>query len=67
MQLLVTEAEYCDFVLHSNIGKPHIQRVYHDKVLQKRIINSTKAFWTQVLIPEHFLMRVPRDVLPLVL
>ena len=26
MQLLVTE--YCDFVLHSNIGKPHIQRIF---------------------------------------
>ena len=34
LQLLVTEAEYCDFVLYSDIGKIYIQGIFKDKDLQ---------------------------------
>ena len=60
LQLLVTEAEYCDFVLYSDIGKIYIQRIFKDKDLQYRITEATKIFWKRVLIPEYFLMRIPR-------
>ena len=59
LQLLVTEAEYCDFVLYPDIGKLYIQRILDDKYLQYRIIGATKTFWRTVLIPEYFLMRIP--------
>lgn len=67
LQLLITEADYCDFVLYSALGDPNIERINHDKALQTRIIASTRAFWSKVLIPEYFLMRVPRKLLPVVL
>ena len=67
LQLLVTEAEYCDFVLYSDIGKIYIQRMFKDKDLQYRIIEATKIFWRSVLIPEDFLMRTPRELLPFIL
>ena len=67
LQLLVTEAEYCDFVLYSDIGKIYIQRMFKDKDLQYRIIEATKIFWRRVLIPEYFLMRIPRELLPFIL
>ena len=33
LQLLVTEAKYCDFVLYSDIRKIYIQRIFKDKDL----------------------------------
>ena len=50
LQLLVTEAEYCDFVLYSDIGKIYIQRIFKDKDLQYRIIEVTKIFWRSITI-----------------
>ena len=67
LQLLITQADYCDFVLYSALGDPNIERINHDKELQNRIISSTKAFWSKVLIPEYFLMRVPRKLHPVIL
>ena len=67
LQLLVTEAKYCDFVLYSDIGKIYIQRIFKDKDLIYRIIEATKIFWRRVLIPEYFLMRIPRELFPFIL
>ena len=67
LQLLVTEDEYCHFVLYSDIGKIYIRRIFNDKDLQYRIIEATKIFWRRVLIPEYFLMRIPRELLPFIL
>ena len=67
LQLLMTQASYCDFVLYSSKGPPHIQSIYPDAELQKKIVSGTKSFWEKILIPEYFLMRVPRDLLPIVL
>ena len=50
LQLLVTEAEYWDFVLYSDIGKIYIQRIFKDKDLQYRIIEVTKIFWRSITI-----------------
>ena len=60
LQFLVTDAEYCDFILYSNIGKIYIQRIFKDKDLQYLIIETTKIFRRRALIPEYFLMRIPR-------
>ena len=54
LQLLVTDAEYCDFVLYSDIGKIYTQRIFKDKDLQYPIIEAKKIFWRRVLIPEYF-------------
>ena len=67
LQLLVTEARFCDFVLYSAKGPVSIERIYPDSKLQTRIIESTLLFWEKVFILEYFLMRVPRDLLPVVI
>ena len=67
LQLLITEAKYCDFVLFSNKGPLSIERINPDVELQSRIVNSTQLFWEKVYLPEYFLMRVPRGLLPLVI
>ena len=66
LQLLVTQALYCDFVLYSAKGPPNIERIYPEPKLQARVNKSTKLFWERVFIPEYFLMRVPRGLFPLV-
>ena len=66
LQLLITEAKYCDFILYSNVGDARIERIYKDIKLQERIVRSSKIFWSQVMIPEYFLMRIPRRLLPII-
>lgn len=67
LQLLITEASYCDFVLYSSKGPSHIERIFPDPELHIRIINKTRLFWEKVFIPEYFQMRVPRELLPMVM
>ena len=67
LQLLVTEARFCDLVLYSAKGPVSIERIYTDSKPQTRIVESTWSFWEKVLIPEYFLMWVPRDLLPVVI
>ena len=66
LQLMVTEALYCDFVLHSPLGSPSIERITPDNTPDNNLIDSisdyTREFWERVLIPEYFLMRIPRDL-----
>ena len=64
LQLLITEAPVCYFILHSKVGDPHVIRVTRDESLQNRIAEGTFRFWYNMLIPEYFLMRVPRCLLP---
>ena len=58
LQLLITEARFCDFVLYSAKGPVSTERTDFE---------STQSFWEKVFIPEYFLMRVPRDLLPVVI
>lgn len=67
MQLLVTEADYCDFILYSNVGKIYVERITKDDDVQSRVKKYTKLFWKKLLIPEYFIMRVPRELLPVLL
>ena len=67
LQLLVTEARFCDFVLYSAKGPVSIERIYPNSKLQTRIFESTWSFWEKVFIPKYFLMRAPRDLLPVVI
>ena len=64
LQLLITEAPLCYFVLHSKVGDPYVLRITRDETLQKRIIDGTYRFWFYTFVPEYFLMRVPRGLLP---
>ena len=66
LQLLV-DVRFCDFVLYSANGPVSIERMYPDSKLQTRIVESTRSFWEKAFIPEYFLMRVPRDLLPVVI
>ena len=67
LQLLITEAKYCEFVLYSNKGPISVERINPDFNLQSRIVESTRLFWEKVYLPEYFLMRVPRGLMPLVM
>ena len=66
LQLLITEAKYCDFILYSNAGDAHIERIYKDIKLQEIIVRSSKIFWSQVMIPEYFLMRISQRLVPII-
>ena len=44
LQLLITEARFCDFVLYSAKGPVSIERIYPDSKLQTRIFESTQSF-----------------------
>ena len=67
LELLITEAKYCEFVLYSNKGPISVERINPDFNLQSRIVESTRLFWEKVYLPEYFLMRVPRGLMPLVM
>ena len=67
LQLLLTEANFCDFVLDAGIGNPHIERIFKNDDIQTEILFYTYKFWKQVMIPEYFIMKVPCELLPVVL
>ena len=67
LQLLVTERTYCDFVLYAADGPVSIERINRDEQLMSEILNHLSTFWFQVIAPEIFEMRVPRDLLPFIL
>ena len=64
MLLLVTEGDFCDFVLHSPKGPPAIELILPDVEFQKDIVRNTKMLWQRVFVPEYFSMKVPRRLLP---
>ena len=66
LQLLVTMADYCDFVRFSANCPPSIERIFPDAELQKRLIIATKCFWKKVLVPKYFISHFPRGLLPVV-
>ena len=55
IQLLMTEASFCDFVLDSGISDPHIERIFNDLEIQSKISINTYKFWKHVMVPEYFL------------
>lgn len=65
--LLVTGRKYCDFILHASSGPDSVERIPRDEVLIEKILRNLTALWTRVISPEVFEMRVPRDLLPLIL
>ncbi len=67
LQMLVTDLNFCDFVLHSPKGSPSIQRITRDEKLMNRLCHSLSGFWHKVLAPEYFEMRVPRNLSPFIL
>ena len=67
LQLLVTDLDFCDFVLHSPKGRPSVERISRDGPLLNLLQHSLSAFWHKVLSPEIFEMRVPRHLPPFVL
>lgn len=65
--LMVTDLDLWDFVLHSPIGPPSVERITRNDQLLNRLRHSLSAFWHKVMAPEVFEMRVPRRLLPFVL
>ena len=45
LQLLITEADYCDFILYSSAGKMYGERIVKVDDVQRRIIKCNKFFW----------------------
>ena len=64
LQLLITEKNFCDLVLHTPKGPPAVERIWPEPQLQEEIMNNTKSLWQKVFVPEYFLMKVPRRLLP---
>lgn len=54
MQLLVTEREYCDFVLYAKEGPLSMERIFPDPVMCSEIIDDLTLFWDSVVAPEYF-------------
>ena len=67
LQLLITEADYCGFTLHSSAGEICVETIVKDDDVQRQIIKYTKLFWEKILIPEYFIIRIPKELLPTVL
>ena len=67
MQLLVTERIFCDFVLYAKNGPVSIERIYQNEHVIDKIIKCLTALWKRVVAPELYEMRVPRNLLSLVL
>ena len=44
-----------------------MERLVKDDDVQKRIIKYNKLFWEKIFLPEHFIMTVLRELLPIVL
>ena len=54
LQLLITEADYCDYILYSSAGKIYVERIVKDDDVQKQIIKYTKLFWEKNTNPRVF-------------
>lgn len=67
MQLLVTERNYCDFILYAETGPVSIERIERNERFISEILKYLMAFWKRVIAPETFEMRVPRGLHPFVL
>lgn len=67
MQLLVTERDFCDFILYTEEGEVSVERIFRNESLINEILNSLTALWFRVLAPEIFEMRVPRGLNPFIL
>ena len=67
MQLLVTEREFCDFILYAKEGEVSIETIFRNESLINEILKYLTAFWFKVLAPEIFEMRVPPSLNPFIL
>ena len=61
--LLVTERDYCDFILYAESGPDSVVRISRDEALITKILEYIQALWMRVIAPEIFEMRVPRELL----
>lgn len=64
---LVTERDYCDFILYVESGPDSVERISRDEALIAKILEYIQALWMRVIAPEIFEMRVPRELLPFIL
>ena len=49
MQLLVTEKEFCDFVLYAENGPVSVQRIEQDEHFIQEILKLLTSFWKRVI------------------
>lgn len=66
-QLLITELNYCDFVLHTPQGTPSIECIYLDQDVKNDIVENIYTFWKKAFIPEYFCMKIPRRLEPIII
>lgn len=61
--MLITERLWCDFVVWSPHGM-HIQRIPFNPNFIIEIAQKASDFHQNILTPEYFEMRVPRQLIP---
>ncbi|CAC5420379.1 unnamed protein product [Mytilus coruscus] len=66
-QMAITGRNWCDFVLWSPVGPPNVERIRRDEQLIKSMLGNVTTLWYEVIAPEIFEMRVPRNLSPILL
>lgn len=64
MQMAVCEKKFCDFVVWSKQGLS-VERILPDQDFWKYTAPKLVRFHQDYLVPEYFMMRLPRDLPPL--
>ena len=67
MQLLVTERNFCDFILYAENGPFSVERIERNELLISKILKYLTILWKQVIGPEVFDMHAPRKLYPFIL
>lgn len=62
-QMAITGRQWCDFVVWTAKGY-HIERIKYDANFIEPILNRISIFHQNILAPEYFEMRIPRDLAP---
>ena len=65
--LLVTEREFCKFILYAKNGPDSFENIGRDETLIKNILKFLTSFWICEIAPEIFEMRFQRELLPFIL
>lgn len=62
-QMAITERKWCDFVIWTSKAY-HVERIKYDANFIEPLLKHISNFHQNVLAPEYFEMRIPRDLKP---
>lgn len=61
MQLMICEKSVCDFIVWSPFGMS-VEHINFDQTFWKNTFSRLESFHRGYLVPEYFLMRIPRKL-----